>query len=113
MKAQTQTIEQLARVLDVDEGKVSRTARRVLGLTAMMARDPMLTLSRNHCRQIAQALGRPDPWAAASSAFALSSPRAARRPALKRDPCARGELTFSRLPHALWVTPRFRTASAG
>ena len=61
MKVRTQTLEQLARVLDVDERKVSRTARRVLGLTAMMARDPTFTLSRNHCRQIAQALGRARP----------------------------------------------------
>ena len=62
MKAQTQTIEQLTRVLDVDERKVSRTARRVLGLSTAMVRDPGLGLSRNHCRQIAQAVGRPDPW---------------------------------------------------
>ena len=73
MQARTQTLEQLARVLDVDERKVSRTARGVLGLTAAMVRDPALTLSRNHCRRVAQALGRPDPWAAARP-FALSSP---------------------------------------
>ena len=60
---------------------------------------------RNHCRQIAQALGKPDPWASASTRFSLSSPRPARRPALKRDPCAKGELAFGRLPHGLWVHP--------
>ena len=105
MKAQTQTIEQLSRVLDVDERKVSRAARRVLGLSASMVRDPALALSRSHCRQIAQALGKPDPWASASRAFALSNPTAARRPVLKRDPCAKGELTFGSLPHGLWVHP--------
>ena len=104
MKARTQTLEQLARVLDVDERKVSRTARGVLGLTAAMVRDPALTLSRNHCRRVAQALGRPDPWAAARP-FALSSPSPARRPAFRRDPCASGKLSFSSLPHALWVHP--------
>ena len=62
-------------------------------------------LSRNHCRQIAQALGKPDPWASASTPFALSSPRPARRPALKRDPCAKGEIAFSRVPHGLRVHP--------
>ena len=97
MKAQTQTIEQLSRVLDVAERKVSRTARRVLGLTSEMVRDPALMLSRNHCRQIAQALGKPDPWVSASTPFALSSPRPARRPAFKRDPCAKGELAFGGL----------------
>ncbi len=105
MTAQTQTIEQLSRVLDVDERKVTRTARRVLGLSAAMVRDPVLALSRNHCRQIAQALGKPDPWASASRAFTLSNPTAARRPVLKRDPCAKGELTFGSLPHGLWVHP--------
>ena len=100
-----QTIAQLSRVLDVDERKVSRTARRVLGLSAAMVRDPALALSRNHCRQIAQALGKPDPWASASQAFALSNPTAGRRPVLKRDPCAKGELTFGSLPHGLWVHP--------
>ena len=70
-----------------------------------MVRDPALTLSRNHCRQIAQALGKPDPWASKSRPFALSSPNVARRPVLKRDPCARGELVFGRLPHGLWVHP--------
>lgn len=103
MTAQTQTIAQLSRVLDVEERKVSRTARRVLGLSAAMVRDPALALSRNHCRQIAQALGKPDPWASTSRAFALSNPTAARRPVLKRDPCAKGELTFSSLPHGVWV----------
>ena len=49
---------------------------------------------RNHCRQIAQAPGKPDPWASASTSFSLSSPRPARRPALKRDPCAKSELAF-------------------
>ena len=101
----TQTIAELARVLDVDERKVSRTARRVLGLTTATVRDPALALSRNQCRQIAQALGEPDPWAAAARPFALSSPGAARRPVLRRDPCARGELTFGSLPHGLWVHP--------
>ena len=96
-----QTIEQLSRVLDVAEHLVSRTARRVLGLTAEMVRDPALMLSRNHCRQIAQALGKPDPWASASTPFSLSSPRPARRLALKRDPCANRELAFGRLPHGL------------
>ncbi len=105
MKAQTQTIAQLSRVLDVDERKVSRTARRVLGLSAAMVRDPALALSRNHCRRIAQALGKPDPWASASRAFVLSNPTAARRPVLKRDPCAKGELTFSSLLHGVWVHP--------
>ena len=75
----------------------------MLGLTATMVRDPALTLSRNHCRQIAQALGKPDPWASASRPFALSSPNVARRPVLKRDPYAKGELVFGRLPHGLSV----------
>ena len=105
MKAQAQTLGQLARVLDVDERKVSRTARRVLGLTAAMVRDRALELSRNHCRQIAQALGKPDPWGAASTPFALSSPGATRRPVVRRDPCAKGDLTFGGLPHGLWVHP--------
>ena len=105
MKAKTQTIEQLARVLDVDERKVARTARRVLGLTAATVRDPALPLSRNHCRRIAQALGKPDPWAPASGSFALASPGASRRPVVRRDPCAKGELTFDGLPHGLWVHP--------
>ena len=105
MKAKTQTIEQLARVLDVDERKVSRTARRVLGLTAAMVRDPALPLSRNHCRLIAQELGKPDPWAPTSPAFALSSLGAGRRPVVRRDPCAVGEIEFGSLPHGLWVHP--------
>ena len=81
MKAQTQTIGQLARVLNVDERKVSRTARRVLGLITTMVRDPTLGLSRNHCRQIAQALGKPDLWGPASRPFARA-PRA--DPGLRR-----------------------------
>lgn len=101
----TQTIAQLARVLDLDQRKVSRTARRVLGLPAAAVRDPALALSRNHCRQIAQALGQPDPWGAAARPFALSSPGAGRRPAVRRDPCACGELTFGGLPHDLRVHP--------
>ena len=36
VKGQTQTIGQLVRVLDVDERKVTRTGRRMLGLTATM-----------------------------------------------------------------------------
>ncbi len=113
MTAQTQTIAQLSRVLDVDERKVSRTAQRVLGLSAAMVRDPALALSRNHCRQIAQALGKPDPWASASRAFTLSNPTAARRPVLKRDPCAKGELTFSSLPHGVWVHPEVPNGLGG
>ena len=35
----------------------------------------------------------------------LSSPPPARRPALKRDPSAKGEPAFGRLPHGLWVHP--------
>ena len=105
MKAKTRTLGQLARVLDVDERKVSKTARRVLGLTATTVRDPGLALSRNNCRQIAQALGKPDPWETASKPFALSRPDAARRPAVRRDPCARGDVTFDRLPQGLWVHP--------
>ena len=70
-----------------------------------MVRDPALALWRNHCLQIAQALGKPDPWASASRTFAPSNPTAARRPVLKRDPCAKGEFTFGSLPHGLWVHP--------
>ena len=104
-KTRTLTIEQLARGLDLDERKVSRTARRVLGLTAAMVRDPGLALSRNHCRQIAQALGKPDPWAPAAESFALASPGVGRRPVVRRDPCATGELEYGSLPHGLWVHP--------
>ena len=68
---------------------------------------------RNHCRQIAQALGKPAPWASASTPFSLSSPRPARRPALKRDPCAKGELAFGRLPHGLWVHPEVPDSLGG
>ena len=104
-RTKTQTIGQLALVLDLDERKVSKTARRVLGLTAAMVRNPALELSRNHCRLIAQALGKPDPWAPEAPAFALSSLGAGRRPVVRRDPCAAGELTFRSLPHGLWVHP--------
>ena len=62
-------------------------------------------LSRNQCQEIAQALGKPDRWASASRPFALSSASPARRSALKRDPCAKGELVFGGLPHGLWVYP--------
>ena len=105
MKAQRQTIGQLARVLDVDERKVSRTARRVLGLTATMVRDPhwlcpAAIAGRSHRRSASPTRGRPE-----SRLFALSSPGASPRPVLKRDPCAKGEIAFGRLPHGLWVHP--------
>ena len=56
------TIQQLARVLDVDVRDVSKAARRVLGLESGRARDRQFTLSSNQCRQVADALGkRPQP----------------------------------------------------
>ena len=63
MKAQTQTIEQLSRVLDVAERKVSRTARRVLGLTAEMVRDPRSFHPVVQCRASDCELGSPAPRA--------------------------------------------------
>ena len=53
------------------------------------ARDPALTLSRNHRQQIAQAFGNPNPWVQASWPFQLLSPTAPRRAVLKCDPCAK------------------------
>ena len=105
MKAKTKTITQLARVLDADERTVSRAARRVLGLPARMVRDPRLTLSSNQCRQVAQALEASDPWAPAPRRFELASPRSVRRPRVRRDPRAAGDIAFGALPRGLWVHP--------
>ena len=113
MKVRNQAIDELARVLDVDEREVSSTARRVLGLSATEVRDPAFRPSPNHCLKIAQALGKSDVWASVSEWSALASLKPARQPALKRDPFAKNELAFGNLPHGLWVHPDVPDGLAG
>ena len=113
MNVRNQAIDELARVLDVDEREVSSTARRVLGLSATEVRDPAFRPSPNHCLKIAQALGKSDVWASVSEWSALASLKPARQPALKRDPFAKNELAFGNLPHGLWVHPDVPDGLAG
>ena len=105
MRVEKHTIGQLARILDVDERQLSSTAQRVLGLSATRLSDPAFRLPANDCLQLAQALGKSDEWASMSEALARASLKPARRPELKRDPCAKNELAFGNLPHGLWVHP--------
>ena len=114
MKAQTQTIEQLSRVLDVTERKVSRTARRVLGLTAEMVRDPRsccpepLPADRAGARQ-----ARPVGVGVDDTVFAVEfTPGAAA--GIEREPLREGRARLrAGCRTGCGSTPRFPTASAG